>query len=407
MTFALDDILKSCEPASSGPIRVLFVSHDTSMFGAQRALFALLSAIDRRICFPLLVVPYEGPMSRAAAELEIPVFVEKLIHWIPGPNVFGRRQCLRYIYRFFQTLYPRCQAIERLITNYGIDLVYTNTVTCVEGAIAARITKKPHVWHIHEHVLRNKGLTPIFPYQFYCAAVKYLSKSIVFCSMVLARDYPQLSKKASVIHSGIPIPQLRDRRAARAEVTKNFRIDANSKLVAVVGAIQPNKGHLTFLAAAEQVAKKVDKVEFLIVGSGFDWYENFLRQKIKEFQIEARVKLLGWCEGIFDFLAAIDVLVISSEQESFGLMAIEALAMETPVVATRCGGPEESITDGVTGLLVPVNDPLSMAYAIVRLLQDANLARRLGVSGRNNVSEYFGIDRYVQSIQLVIQESVS
>ena len=390
-----------------GPIRVLFVSHDSGMYGAQRTLLTFLSVIDRRICSPMLVIPNEGLMGRAAAKLGIPVFVERLVHWLPGYHVSSKRRRLRYLYHFLRTLNLRSRTIEGLIANHGVDLVYTNTVTCVEGAIAAWRTRKPHIWHIHEHVLRNQGLTPVFPYQLYCAAVKYLSKSIVFCSMALARDYPQLSKKASVIHSGIPIPQLRDRLAARAEVTKNFSIDADSKLVAVVGAIQPNKGHLTFLAAAEQVAKKVDKVDFLIVGLGFDWYENFLRQKIKELQIEARVKLLGWCEGIFDLLAAIDVLVISSEQESFGLTAIEALAMETPVVATRCGGPEESITDGVTGLLVPVNDPLSMANAIVRLLQDANLARRLGVSGRNHVSEYFGIDRYVQSIQLVIQESVS
>ena len=106
-------------------------------------------------------------------------------------------------------------------------------------------------------------------------------------------------------------------------------------------------------------------------------------------------------------MAASDVLVVSSEKESFGLTAIEALAVETPVVSTRCGGPEEILEDGVTGLLVPVKDPLAMAEAIVRLLLDPVFARRMGASGRIHVSEHFGVDRYVQGIQRVIQEASS
>jgi glycosyltransferase involved in cell wall biosynthesis len=99
--------------------------------------------------------------------------------------------------------------------------------------------------------------------------------------------------------------------------------------------------------------------------------------------------------------------VISSEQESFGLTAIEALAMETPVVATRCGGPEEILVDGETGLLVPVKDPCALADAIVRLLMDPELARRMGKKGRIHISECFGVDRYIHGIQRVIQDAGS
>jgi glycosyltransferase involved in cell wall biosynthesis len=101
----------------------------------------------------------------------------------------------------------------------------------------------------------------------------------------------------------------------------------------------------------------------------------------------------------------VDVLVISSEQESFGLTAIEALAMETPVVATRCGGPEEILEDGVTGLLVPVKEPSALAESITRLLLDPGLARRMGKKGRTHVLEGFGVDRYVHGILRVIQDA--
>lgn len=390
------------------PIRVLFVSHDGGIWGAQRTLMTLLSAIDRRMVIPLLVVPFEGLLSREAAGLGIPVFIEPLVHWIPNSFVSSTRQRLGHLYRFLRTLHQRCRAIESLIKKHRVDLVYTNTVTCIEGAIAARRTRKPHVWHIHEPILRNSELSPLFPQRVYCRAVNSLARSIIFCSKALAGEYPQISRSVSIVYNGLSFPPLRDRDIARAKAIKDIDLNPNQKLVAIVGAINPRKDHLTFLAAAEQVARKVEEVVFLVVGSGNEYYINLLRQRIRELQLSSRVRLLGWWEGdIFDFLAAMDVLVISSEQESFGLTAIEALSMETPVVSTRCGGPEEILVDGETGLLVPMKDPCALADGITRLLQDPKFARQLGIKGRNYVVEHFGIERYVESVQRVILETAA
>jgi glycosyltransferase involved in cell wall biosynthesis len=389
------------------PVRVLFVSHDAGLDGAQRTLLTLLSAIDRRVCSPLLVVPYDGPMNRAAAELGIPVFVERLVHWIPGFFVSSRRQRIRHLYLFFRSLRSRCRAIERLIMEQGVDLVYTNTVTCVEGAIAARCTRKPHVWHIHEHISGNEGIATLLPFRIYCTTIKFLSRAVIFCSRAVASDYPQLSGRASIVYNGLPLNSRRDRIAVRAEVTNELGIVAGAKIVAMVGALHPGKDHETFLSSAEQVARSVGDVIFLIVGAGSERYTSAIRRRIRDLQLDSMVRLLGWRDDILDLMAASDVLVVSSEKESFGLTVIEALAVETPVVSTRCGGPEEILEDGVTGLLVPVKDPLAMAEAIVRLLSDPVFARRMGANGRIHVLEHFGVDRYVQGIQRVIQEASS
>ena len=395
------------QPASKELIRVLFVSHDTAMFGAQRTLLTLLSAIDRSAISPLLVVPHDGPLGHAAAELDIPVFIRKRVPWVPVLDGSSGGNRLRHLFRFLRTLHTRCRALEELIASHGVELVYTNTVTCIEGAIAARRTRKPHVWHIHESILGNRDLMPLLPYRLLCAAVGFLSRSIIFCSRTVARDYPALSGKASVVHNGLPVSPLRNRRAARSEAEREFGIEAGAKIVAVVSALTPGKDHLTFLAAAEQVARRVENAVFLIVGSGSEQYTQTIRRQIAELCLDSRVRLLGWRDDIQDLLAAIDVLVISSRQESFGLTAIEALAMEIPVVATKCGGPEEVVEEGVTGLLIPVKDPLALADAIVSLLLDPKLARRLGENGRNHVSEHFGVDRYVHGIQRIIQDTAA
>jgi len=402
----LAEVRAGYPPGPQEPIRVLFASHDSGMWGAQRTLMTLLSGIDRSIFFPLLVVPYEGIMKRMVSDLGIPVFVDRMVHWIPSSSVSTGRQRVRHLYKFLRSLNDRCRAIQRLIAEHRVDIVYTNTVTCVEGAIAAQRTRKPHIWHIHEPIFRNSELSPLLPYRLYCSAIEFLSKSIIFPSKALAREYPQFARKASIVYNGLPTSPLRDRFVAQTRVTNDLGIDTSAKIVAVVGALHQRKDHLTFLAAAENVARRVEKVVFLIVGSGFESYTTLLRQRISDLRLDSRVRLLGsWQGDIHDLLAAVDVLVISSEQESFGLTAIEALAMETPVVATRCGGPEEILVDDETGLLVPVKDPCALADAIVRLLMDPELARRMGKKGRIHVSECFGVDRYVHGIQRVIRDA--
>jgi hypothetical protein len=110
------------------PIRVLFISHDSSMFGAQRTLLTLLSDIDRDIFSPMLVVPYDGPLSRAASELGIPVFVRRLVHWIPGLNGTSARKRLGHLYRVLRTLSSRCRALESLIGEHDVG-VHANRIS--------------------------------------------------------------------------------------------------------------------------------------------------------------------------------------------------------------------------------------------------------------------------------------
>jgi glycosyltransferase involved in cell wall biosynthesis len=86
---------------------------------------------------------------------------------------------------------------------------------------------------------------------------------------------------------------------------------------------------------------------------------------------------------------------------------VEALAMETPVVSTRCGGPEEVLVDGDTGFLVPVKDPPALADAIVKVLGDEGLARRIGARGRAHMSGNFTVERYVRNVEKVILETIA
>lgn len=390
------------------PVRTLFVSHDQSMYGAQQSLLTLISFIDRSVCEPFLLVPKKGPLGDKASDAGIPVFVERLVHWVPGAWVKGSRKgYLKHNFRFFGSLAQRSLAIRRLIEEQKIGLVYTNTVTCVEGAIAAKMARRPHIWHIRESIPGNSELVSLLPFDVHCSVISALSKAVVFCSKALADNYPRLADKANVVHNGFRFPPLRDRRLARAETTAKLALDPEAKLVAIVGALHPRKDLHTFLEAAARVDGQVGNVVFLVAGTGSEQYTGSVRRRIAELGLDTRVKLLGWRDDVVDLLAGIDVLVISSEQESFGRTMVEALAMETPVVSTRCGGPEEVLVDGDTGFLVPVRDPPALADAIVKVLRDEGLARRIGARGRAHMSGNFTVERYVRNVEKVILETIA
>lgn len=385
------------------PIRILFISHDGSIAGAQTTLLTLLEHLDRARFSPHLVVPEEGQVSERAICLGIPVTKRHLLHWLPCVANVRPEQRWRHLRKVLGSLRTRAWAIAQLIEQHQIDVVYTNTVTCVEGAIAARMTGTPHVWHIHEPISGNSELLPLLPQCVYVLGIRQLSARIIFPSHSLASNFPTLRSKASVIHNGLILPAVQDRTASRAEVAMKLGIDPSKGWVAVVGAIQPRKDHSTFLSAAATILKQTSKVHFLIVGSGAEHHTQALLNQVQAMGLAQHVTLTGrWNGPIVTILAAIDVLTISSEQESFGLTAIESMAVETPVVATRCGGPEEIIDSGKDGLLVNLKDSTGMARAILDLLGDPLKRTTFGQVGRAKVTLRFTEKHYVHSIENVL-----
>lgn len=388
--------------------RVLFISHDSGMAGAQQTLLTLLTTIDRSRFEPYLLVPYEGKLSHSAKEMGISVFVRNIMHWVPGTNSVSRNQRFFYLVRSVKTLRARSWAITHLIENNQIDLVYTNTVTCIEGAVAARMTHTPHIWHIHEPIFGNSELIQLLPFCLYSMIINSFSKAVIFCSTSLAKSYPLLTKKSNIIYNGLSFPATVNKTDAHEVIAKHLGINPAQKIIAVIGALQPRKDHLTFLAAAHEIVKDNKDVVFLIVGEGSESYTNSIKEEIKSLGLASSVKLTGWWpeDKKNELLAGIDVLVVSSEQESFGLTIIEALALETPVVSTRCGGPEEVIQEGVTGLLVKVKAAKELAKVLIHLLDNPQFAKELGTAGRQNVLSRFSVEHYIAGIQEVINKAI-
>jgi glycosyltransferase involved in cell wall biosynthesis len=101
------------------------------------------------------------------------------------------------------------------------------------------------------------------------------------------------------------------------------------------------------------------------------------------------VSFAGVTDSVIDILSSADVFLLPSGMESFGLAALEAMACEVPVIATRVGGLSEVVEDGVSGYLLPLGDVESMAERTFEILNSPELRRRLGKRGRQIAAEKF------------------
>jgi glycosyltransferase involved in cell wall biosynthesis len=167
------------------------------------------------------------------------------------------------------------------------------------------------------------------------------------------------------------------------------------------------KGHEDLMAAARLVLDQRPDVRFLVVGDGFGdaGREHFeeIRRLARELEIDHAVIFAGRRRDLADVISALDVSVQASLSENYG-GTIESLLMCAPVIATRAGGMPEVVIDGETGLLVPTRDPDALASAMLRLVDDRELAIRLGRAGRERMLERHTIQRTIDGVVEVYRE---
>jgi glycosyltransferase involved in cell wall biosynthesis len=162
---------------------------------------------------------------------------------------------------------------------------------------------------------------------------------------------------------------------SRAEARRMLGVPDGVRLVMSVGRLVPVKG-FDLLARAAKLLDSEARV--MVIGEGPD------RSALEK---EPAVELLGARDDAARLLAAADVVVSPSRSEGFPQIVLEAMAQGLPVVATEVGGTPELITEGVTGFLVPPENPMRLAQAIHAVLEDRDRARRLGEAARARVHE--------------------
>lgn len=177
-----------------------------------------------------------------------------------------------------------------------------------------------------------------------------------------------------------------------AEAGKAIRADLHLPDDAIVlGCIAPivgDKGINELVEAFNIVSKKYSKVYLLYIGQTTE------KDPVKSSTLEilhnhSQIIHLGWQSEPEKYMAAMDVFVLPTYREGFGVVNIEASAMQLPVITTDVPGPQEAVVNSETGILVPAREVQPLVEAMIKLLNEPAYAKILGTAGRKRVQEYY------------------
>jgi glycosyltransferase involved in cell wall biosynthesis len=346
-------------PPPRGALRVLHVEAGRHVHGGARQVLYLLEGLRAHGVDSVLACAAGSDVERAArgqGERVLPLpmrgDLDPLLAWRLATIMRAERPDLVHLH-----------------SRRGAD---------VHGVLAARVIGIPIV--ISRRV--DRPPTPVIGRWAFTrsACVVAISQRI---ARTLASAGVRPEKIACVPSAVDPAPYAQP--APRAHLVRACGLRDDDVVVAVVAQLAEHKGHRYLLEALPAIVAAVPRVRCVFFGRGS--LGPALLAQAAALGVAERVVLAGFRTDLPALLGAVDAVVHPATSEGLGVALLEAAAAARPIVASAVGGIPEIVEDGRTGFLVPPRDPAALARAVVRVLTDAALARRLGDAARAHVTE--------------------
>lgn len=358
-----------------GRLGVLLVTTVLGGGGAEKHLLRVANHLDRgRFRVSLALVKPEGEFEPALAP-DVKKFY--LNPRRDGSTTVRALQSVAPLRRLIDAERPGL--VFSVIDLVNLLSVYAARDASPRPKVVLGVQTPPSIAYDSWHPV-SKLILKLMPRMYPSAdAVVALSKGV---AEDLAALVPRTRDRVAVIHNAGVEPGVRE--MAREGLSPGERPDG--PLVVACGRLKPLKGFAHLVDALAEVRRSVP-AHLWIVGEGEQRAE--LERKVERLGLKGCVRLLGFRENPYRYMAAADVFVLSSLFEGFGNVIVEAMACGAPVVATDCPyGPREIIRDGESGLLVEPARADSLARGILRVLTDGELKRRLAANGLERARDF-------------------
>lgn len=214
-------------------------------------------------------------------------------------------------------------------------------------------------------------------------------------------------QRVITLHDGIDTTTFSLQSVDRLKVRNEFGFGQEAIIVGFVGRFSPGKGHEEFLEAAAILRKVYSDIRFLVVGEashGEERYEQKIRSLSSALGLDSYVTFAGFRRDIPQVMGAFDIFAFPSHAESFGVVLLEAMAMERPVVSTNCDGVLDIVVNEKTGLHIEPRNAKQLAAAIGRLIRNPQLRASMGKAGRKRVEDLFDQRVQMDKVEEVYQE---
>ena len=358
--------------SSGETIPILFVMQALAAGGAERVFLNLMKHMDHSR-FQMHLVLFEE-----SEEFSWLVPPHVVVHLATRPKLLrAPRLALSLAWEIYPEVKP-----DIVITT----LSYANLV----ALLARRLSRWPHQLVISGQSMATMTLRyqrwgrtrTAFAKLFYPGA-----DAVVAASEGVREDLISMgvaASRSSVVYNSVDIDSVRQ--ALQEPIPEGDLFDGSLPTLVACGRLNLFKNYPLMLQALGQ-ANRMCPMRLVILGEGPERAK--LEGLIQSLKLEDRVRLLGFRKNPFPYLARGDAFVLSSTTEGLPNVIIEAMACGTAVVSTRCpSGPEEIITSGLDGLLVPNHDVAALADALVSVVSDSSLRERIAQAGQTRALDF-------------------
>lgn len=381
------------------PKKILYISQFAQVGGGETALLYLLSKLNTKKFEAHIILPQKGQFYQRLKNINVKIYILDLPPYlvrtlfIPGSSPIAIIKLLK------------------LTRKINPDLIHINHLQLsIYAGIVANILKIPTVGTAH-------GVWDSL-YFYQNLIYKFFLKTIIANTPETALNIRKhgfyKTNKIKTVLFGIDTNLFKPASLKEKIQAKNiFNIPNGYIVISIIGRLDPQKDHMTFLKCAKIILEKHLKVFFLIVGgvegdfSKKDSKGNYLKG-LKNFiaserQLSNHLKFTPYQEDIRNIYRATDIAVSTSSSpgESFGLALLEAASSEIPVVSTKNWSQQLIIKDGQTGYLVKPQNPKSQAEKICKLISNSRLRHKFAKNARKHAILHFQLQDYVKNIEKI------
>ncbi len=359
------------------PVRVGLIIGQLSDGGSERQLFQLARGLKGRSCDPFVY---------CLSELIEPY----------GPRLEAERIPLRILPRRRRVEIRRITTLARRLREDRIDVVnsfsqHMNFYACLAALVARRgvfiasnryldARDSPLVRRVNSFVYRRG---------------RWVVVNSAEGAGFLVDHYGVRRDRIEVIPNGID-PSRFQGAPPPAETRRGLGIPADAPLAGIVGRISMQKRVDVFLEAARRTVAAIPQTRFLIVGGGDQLDE---MKMMAERTLPGKVVFTGSTPQVEALIAALDLLVMTSDFEGLPNAVLEAMAAGRPVVATDVGACRELVTEGISGFLAPPRDPEAISARMIRCLSLPDRGRSLGAAGRDRILREFTLEGMIRRFE--------